>query len=99
MRMGLCVLMILSLAGCATASRAPVAIPEPVRLPPPPIPAGCRPELLNVILRPTLLPEVVSVREALSAGAADRALASTNADIGEDLQACVRALISQRANP
>jgi hypothetical protein len=98
-RMGLCVLMILSLAGCATRSPAPAETPEPVRLPPPPIPAECRPELLNTILRPALLPEALSVREALSVGADDRARATTNADIGDDLQACVQALISQREKP
>jgi len=45
------------------------------------------------------LPEALSVREALSVGADDRALATTNADIGDDLQACVQALISQREKP
>ena len=91
-------MMILCLAACATHSPAPVAIPEPVRLPPPPIPAECRPELLNRILRPALLPEAMTVRDGLSAGADDRALASTNADVGEGLQACVVALIGQRGD-
>ena len=91
-----CVLTTLCLAACATASPAPVATIEPAPLPPPPIPAACRPELLNRLARPLPLPEALSVREALQIGVEDRALALVNAVAGDDLQACVRALIEQR---
>ena len=94
-----CVLTILCLAGCATVSPAPVETPQPAPVPPPPIPAECRPELLNRLARPFPLPEALSVREALQNGVEDRALALTNALAGDGLQACVRALIEQRAHP
>lgn len=94
-----CVLMILCLGACETVSPAPVATPLPASLPPPPIPEACRPELLNRLARPFPLPEALSVREALQIGVEDRSLALTNAITGDGLQACVRALIEQRAQP
>jgi len=92
----LCVLMTLCLAACATRSPAPVAMLEPAPAPPKPIPPECRPELLNRLARPAPLPEAMTVRDGLQSGAADRALALTNAVQGDALQACIVALLGQK---
>lgn len=47
--------------------------------------------------RPAVLPEAMTVRDALIAWPADRALALTNALISGELQACVTALVAQRS--
>ena len=100
MRMLACALTTLFLASCATASPAPVATPPPalVVTPSPPIPATCRPELLTAPARPAPLPEVMTVRDGLMTGVADRALALTNALLSGELQACVSDLIAQRSD-
>ena len=99
MRMLACALMTLCLAACATASPAPVATPPPapVVTPLPPIPPTCRPDLLTPAARPGPLPEVMTVRDGLMIGVADRALALTNALLSGELQACVSDLIAQRS--
>lgn len=89
-------LTILCLAGCATASPAPVETPPLAPIPAPPIPPACRPDLLTKLARPDFLPETMTVRDGLNQGAADRALALENAVKGDALQACVRALLDQR---
>lgn len=46
---------------------------------------------------PATLPETLTVRDALTQAALDRALALVNAVLAAELQACVGALMTQRA--
>lgn len=100
MRLAVCALTTLCLTACATASPAPGpsqtwAPPTPAPAPKP-IPPSCRAELLTPPARPEPLPLVVSVRDALSIGAADGVLALANAILAGELQTCVRDLVAQR---
>lgn len=100
MRLAVCALTTLCLTACATASPAPVEPPTPAPAPvPKPIPPSCRAELLTPPARPEPLPPVVSVRDALTIGAADGVLALANAVLAGELQACVRDLVAQRSEP